>query len=124
MIGIVSVLSLLSIRYHYTEATVPAEATYQVVGSLLKEIHSWTFMLGINTFLYSFLLFRYEIVPAKLAGLGIISSVLIFIAAVLEIFGIISQLSIPGVALAFPIFVYEIVLSIWLITSGLYCKNS
>lgn len=123
MIGIVSVLSLLSISQNYTVEQAHFE-TYEIVAQALKAAHKWTFMLGpnfmlgINTFLYSYLLYRSRLTPRKLSILGIVSATLIMIAAILEIFGIIHQVSTIGLLLAFPIFIYEMSLAIWLIAKG------
>jgi len=53
-----------------------------------------------------------------LSVLGILSALFIFIAALLEMFGVIKQISVPGVLLAFPIFLYEMILAVWLIVKG------
>ena len=61
-IGLVSILGLLSLSMHYETGTLTNE-TVQAAGFLLQSFHRWTFMLGpnlmlgINTFLYSYLLF-------------------------------------------------------------------
>lgn len=123
MIGIVSVLSLLTISQNYTVDQTHFES-YEIIGHVLKATHSWTFMLGpnfmlgINTFLYSYVLYRSKLIPEKLAMLGMLSAVLVFIAALLEMFGSILQVSLLGFLLAFPIFIYEMSLAIWLIFKG------
>lgn len=120
MIGIVSILTLLSVSYDYVAHPDHLE-TYIVVAQALKSLHDWTFMLGpnfmlgINTFLYSYVLYVSGLVPGKLSMLGMISATLIFMAALLEIFGVIDQLSTVGFLMAFPIFLYEMSLAIWLI---------
>jgi hypothetical protein len=50
--------------------------------------------------------------------MGLAGATLILIAALLEMFGIILQLSIWGAVLALPVFAYEITLAIWLIVKG------
>jgi hypothetical protein len=45
-------------------------------------------------------------------------SALIFLAALLEMFGVIDQVSAWGVILALPIFANEMILAVWLITRG------
>lgn len=123
MIGIVSILSLLSISQNYTAEQANFES-YGIVADTLKSAHKWTFMLGpnfmlgINTFLYSYLLYRSKLIPRNLSILGIVSAKLVFIAALLEMFGIIHQVSTTGFLLAFPIFIYEMSLAIQLIFKG------
>lgn len=124
VIGIISVLSLLTLSQNYSIVEQANTETYKAIGATLKAIHSWcfmlgpNFMLGINTMLYSCALYQSNLIPKKIASLGMISSVLIFIAALLEIFGIILQISTMGILLALPIFVYEMTLAIWLIVKG------
>src|SRR3954447_7571817 len=45
-VGIISVLSLLTLSQEFVAAGAPDTASYQASGILLKAIHDWTFMLG------------------------------------------------------------------------------
>ena len=124
LIGIVSVLALLSLSRSYTSETAPDIAAFQTAGTILKAIHDWTFilgplfMLGINTFIYSYVFYRTNLVPGKLAILGITGAVLVFISAPLAMLGIVTMLSVWQVLMALPIAVYEMVLAVWLIMRG------
>ncbi|NEM98507.1 DUF4386 domain-containing protein [Pontibacter burrus] len=124
LVGIVSVLALLSLSQMYTSTPAPDTATYAAMGGVLKAIHGWTFMLGpnfmlgINTFIYSYVFFKTDLVPRKLAAIGMVSAICIFIAAILELFGVIPQISAWGVLLAMPVFAFEMVLAFWLIRVG------
>ncbi len=124
LVGIVSVLALLSLSHSYTNTTHLDLTAYQTTGTALRAIHDWTFilgplfMLGINTFLYSYVFYQSKLVPGKLAILGIGGAVLVFISAPLVMFGIISLLSVWQVLLALPIASYEMILALWLITKG------
>ncbi len=121
MIGIVSILTVLSISEHYTNSTISDKSHAQNLGLVFIALHKWTFMLGpnfmlaINTFLYSFVFYKTGIIPLYLSWLGLASAFLIMIAAILELLGIIEQLSIWGVILALPIAAYELILAIRLI---------
>ncbi len=124
LVGLVSILALLTLGQFY--ATTPAHnmAAFQVGGVILKAIHDWTFMLGpnfmlgINTFLYSYIFFQSKLVPSQLSILGMIAALLIFCAALLEMFGAILQLSVWSALLALPVFIYEMTLAVWLIRKG------
>lgn len=128
MIGIVSILSLLSLSQSYKMGQINL-ATYEIVANTLKAAHSWTFMLGpnfmlgINTFLYSYLLFCSRLIPKKISILGMISASILFITSILELYSIIHQVSTVGFLLAFPIFIYEMSLAIWLIFKGFNQKT-
>ena len=123
-IGIVSVLALLTLSQSFVAAGALNIASYQAVGTALIAIHNWTFMLGpnlmlgINTFLYSYLLYISRLVPKPIATWGLIGATLIFLAALLEISGIILQVSAWGGILAIPVATFEMILAVWLIFKG------
>ncbi|WP_290792374.1 DUF4386 domain-containing protein [Flavihumibacter sp. UBA7668] len=124
LIGIVSILTILSICNDYATASEDKIASLQSFGNTLKVVHGWTFilgphfMLGINTFIYSFIFYRTKLVPRKLSILGIAGAVLILLAALFEIFGLISHFSVQTVLLAIPIAVFEMALATRLIARG------
>lgn len=123
-IGVISVLTLLSLSRDFVNATSPDVSVYETSGGVLKAIHSWTFilgpnfMLGINTFLYNYLFYKSGLVPTKLAVLGLTAASLVFTAAILEMFDAILQISAWGAILSFPQFIYEMTLAVWLIVKG------
>lgn len=75
-------------------------------------------MLGVNTILYSYLLFRTRLVPRPLALFGMVTAVLVFTAGLLEMFGAIEPYSAAKGFLALPVGVYEMSLAAWLIVKG------
>ncbi|MFC5528379.1 DUF4386 domain-containing protein [Cohnella yongneupensis] len=101
-VGVISVLSLLTLSQDYIAAGAPDIASYQVWGTLLKAMHNWTFMLGpnfflgINTMMYSYIFYKSKLVPRFIPLLGMTGSALIFLTALLEMFGIIDQVSAWG----------------------------
>jgi hypothetical protein len=125
LIGILSVLALLALSRSYTHAADPDEAVFETGGATLKAIRDLTFilgpnfLLGINTFIYSYVFYRSGLVPRKLSVFGLTAASLIFVAALLELFGIFRQVSVPGAVLSFPIFVFELVLAARLIRKGM-----
>ncbi|MUK88234.1 DUF4386 family protein [Ornithinibacillus sp. L9] len=119
-IGLVSILGLLQLS-GYSEGS---GENLLAVGSTLQAFHGWTFMLGpnlmlgLNTFLYSYLLFQTRLVPKSLALFGMVTAVMVFIAGVLEMFGIVEPLSTTKGLIALPVGVYEMSLAVWLIVKG------
>ena len=101
-IGIISILSLLTLSREYAAAGSPDIASYQASGTLLKAIHKWTFllgpnfMLGINTMMYSYIFYKSKLVPRFIPILGMTGATLVFICAFLVMFGVIEQVSIWG----------------------------
>lgn len=125
MIGILSVLTALAISEHYANGVIADKDNAQNLMLTFISLHKWTFMLGpnfmlaINTFLYSFVFIKTDVLPKNLARLGIFASFLIMLAAVLEMFGIIQQISVCGILLALPIALYEMTLAIWFLVKGI-----
>lgn len=123
-IGTVSVLAALSVSQHYANGAIADKTMAAAIGLTFKAIHKWVFIMGpnfmlaVNTFLYSYVFFKTGLVPKPLATLGLIASGLIMLAAWLEMFAVIDQLSTWGVSLALPIAVYEMTLAVWLIVKG------
>ncbi|MBD0380915.1 DUF4386 domain-containing protein [Paenibacillus sedimenti] len=128
-IGIISVLSLLSLSQEYAAASAPDIASYQVSGTLLKAVHDWTFMLGplfmlgINTMMYSYIFYKSKLVPRFIPILGMTGATLVFINALLVMFGVVEQISVWGL-LAVPIAANEMILAVWLIVKGFNKSSS
>lgn len=116
LISIISMLSIVSLSHQYMHQTGDA-TSLQANAGILKTIHGWSFilgphfMLGVNTFIYSSLFYRSELVPRRLALVGMTGAVLIFIASILEMFFIIPTFSVYVIVMALPIAVYEMVLA-------------
>ncbi|MFC5448648.1 DUF4386 domain-containing protein [Paenibacillus aestuarii] len=123
-IGIISVLSLLTLSRAFIASGASDMISFQVSGTVLKAIHDWTFllgpnfMLGINTMMYSYLFYRSRLVPRFIPILGMTGAVLVFVCALLVMFGVIEQVSTWGGILALPVAVNEMTLAIWLIVKG------
>jgi hypothetical protein len=124
LVGIVSVLSLLTLSHSYTTTGNPDNSIYKAIGIIGKAFHDWTFilgpkfLLGVNTFIYSYFFYKTELVPKKLSLLGLTGACLVFINSLLEMFGVIASLSVGDFLLAFPIAIYEMILAGWLIAKG------
>lgn len=122
-IGIVAVLSLLTLSQDFVTAGSDASGFY-AAGSLLLAAKDWTFILGplfflgINTLMYSYLLYKSKLVPRPLAILGLTGATLVFGDALLVMFGAFPQLSVWAMVLALPIAAYEMILAGWLIVKG------
>ncbi|MEH7116656.1 DUF4386 domain-containing protein [Neobacillus vireti] len=123
-IGIISVLSLLTLSREFVAAGDSDIASFQASGILLKAVHDWTFllgpnlMLGINTMMYSYIFYKSKLVPRFIPILGITGATLILVAALLEMFGIIQQVSVWGGMMAVPVAANEMILAVWLIAKG------
>lgn len=125
LIGLVSVLAMLTLSSVYVNTKSPDLSNFLIIGAVFKGVHHWAFilgpnfMLGINTFIYSYVFYQSKMIPSRLSILGIIAAVFILVASGLEMFGVILQISVPGIMLAIPVFVYEMSLAMWLIIKGI-----
>lgn len=123
-IGIVAVLSLLTLSQDLVAAAAPDASAYHASGTLLRAVYTWTsmlgplFLLGVNTLMYSYLLYKSKLVPRPLAVLGLTGATLVLGAALLVMFRVAPQLSVWVILLALPIAAYEMILAVWLIVKG------
>lgn len=125
MIGTVSILTALSISGYYESGSIKNEDDATNLMFAFVGVHKWTFILGpnfmlaINTALYSAIFLKTKAIPRNLSKLGILASLLIMTAAILELFGIIEQISTWGILLAVPIAMFEMTLAVWFIFKGI-----
>lgn len=124
LIGTLSILAILSISKSYLNGDIVDRSIANSIGLTFVGLHKWSFMIGpnfmlaINTFIYSYVFFKTKMVPPMLSKLGLFASILIMIAAILELFSIIDQISIWGILLALPIATYEMTLAVWLLKNN------
>ncbi|WP_217560529.1 DUF4386 domain-containing protein [Paenibacillus sp. GbtcB18] len=129
VIGIVCILGLLRLSVYYDVASSASGTNLEPIGLLLQDIYHWTamlgpnFMLGINTGLYSYLLYRAGYVPKPLAIFGMATAVMVFIAGLLQMFGIVGPYSAAKGLIALPVGVYEMSLAVWLMVKGFHREN-
>ncbi|GMK37780.1 hypothetical protein PCCS19_08340 [Paenibacillus sp. CCS19] len=124
IVGIISVLSLLTLSRDFTAAAPADPAFYHASGTLLVAIHDWTFllgpnfMLGINTMMYSYIFYRSGLVPRFLSILGMTGGALVLAAALFEMFGVFEQVSVWGGLLSLPVAANEMTLAVILLARG------
>jgi uncharacterized protein DUF4386 len=120
-IGAVSLMALLPLGHQFAGSTVIERASLSAVGEVLLGAREAAAVAGVLAFivgalLYSWLLFRSNLVPRWLSGWGIAALFLVMAACLLALF---NQRPVTSyVILAAPIGVQEIVLALWLIVRG------
>ena len=121
IVGVVSLLSLLTLGQQFTTAGVADRTLLQAIGNLLVSIRDnaalvavFAFCLG--AFMYYYLFFQSRLIPRWLSGFGIVAIILMMAACVLALFS--GNLITSYIPLAAPIGVQEIVLGVWLIVKG------
>ena len=129
MLGLVGILGLYTMSGAFATGQLTQAADLAATGVAFQSLHRWTFvlgpnlMLGINTTIYSYLLFKSRLVPRPLAVFGMITAVMVFAAGILDLFGIIAPDSAAKGIIALPVGVYEISLAVTLIFQGLRRKS-
>jgi hypothetical protein len=123
-VGVISVLSLLTLSREFVAAGAPDPSSFHSSGIILKAIHDWTFMLGplfmlgINTVMYSYIFYKTKLVPRFISILGMTGATCVFICSLFVMFGVFPQISFWGAVLAVPVAANEMILAVWLIVKG------
>jgi hypothetical protein len=122
LIGILSVLSIATLRQGFTGADA---AAYQTVGKALVAIHDWTFLLGPgfvvgvgNGLILGYLMYRSGLVPRGMAMLGLVGGPLICLSGIAVMFDLIEPDSALQIIAVVPEFFWELLLGIYLMVKG------
>jgi hypothetical protein len=122
--GIIPLLAVVTLRQDLAGAAGTDPATLTTVGSALVAVHDWTFLLGpnlvlgVNTVLMAYLMYRSGLVPRFIGVLGLVGGPLIFVSGTAVLFGLYEQVSVLGMVTALPVFAWEICLAVRLVTKG------
>jgi len=122
LVGTLSLLTLLSLGQDYAKAGAETASQFRVAGVLLLALQKWAgFVLGVIAFclgasMYYLVLFRTRLVPRWLSGWGLAALATLLVMVIFVMFG--REPSGMMLALAFPIFLQELVLAVWLIVKG------
>jgi Domain of unknown function (DUF4386) len=121
-VGILSLMAVVTLRKDVGAA---GGDTLVIAGRSLVAIHDWTFLLGPgwvvgvgNGLILGYLMYRSELVPRRMAMLGLIGGPLIILTGTLVLFNVIEPGSpVQGIATA-PEFLWELSLGIYLVVKG------
>lgn len=127
LIGLVSLLSLLTLGQQFTTAGAADRAALQAISDLLVSVRDLAGLVAVFAFcvggaMYYYLLFQSRLIPRWLSGWGIVAIILMLTACVLATFS--GNPITSYVPLAAPIGLQEIVLGIWLIAKGFNSSES
>ncbi len=122
LVGIVSMLAVVTLQRNPSAGS---EATLGSLAYTLAAIKDWTFLLGPgfvvgigNGLLLGYLMYRSELVPRRLAMLGLIAGPLIFIPGIAVMFGVAQQGGpLQGITTV-PEFIWELSLGIYPLVWG------
>ena len=121
MVGLVCLLSLLTLGQQFTSALAADRASLQAIGDSLVSVHDHAGLAGVfafclGAFMYYYLFFQSRLIPRWLSGFGIVAIILMMAACVLALFS--GNPITSYIPLAAPIAVQEMVLAVWLIVKG------
>ena len=121
MVGLVCLLSLLTLGQQFTTAGAADRTPLQAIGNLLVSVRDHAALLAVfafclGAFMYYCLLFQSRLIPRWLSGFGIVAIILIQVACLLALFS--GNRITSYIPLAAPIGVQEMVLAVWLIVKG------
>jgi Domain of unknown function (DUF4386) len=125
VIGLISVLSVVTLRQDLAGAAGADAATLTTVGRSLVAVHDQTFLLGPafcagfgTGLLLGYLMYRSGLVPRRMALLGLIGGPLAFATATAVLFGAYEQSSATNFIFTIPEILWEASLGIYLIVKG------
>jgi hypothetical protein len=124
-VGILAVLTLVTVRQDYAAAGDQSAAGLAVVGNAFLAMQEWTFNLGPafvvgvgNGCILGWMMFRTGLVPRRLALLGLVGGTLIIVSGSAAVLHLIE----PGGAIqtlsAAPEFFWELGLGLYLVVKG------
>lgn len=120
-IGIVSLLAVVTLRRSATGAA----PTLVAIGKSLVAIHDWTFVLGPgfvvgigNGLILGYLMYRSELVPRRMAMLGLVGGPLICVSGIAVVLHVIEKGSTGQLIATIPEFFWELSLGIYLLVKG------
>ncbi len=123
-VGIVSLLSLLTVSKEFVNAGAPNSSYFQTLGASLLAGYHWVYYVGavvafgLGALMYYYIFYQTRLVPRWLSGWGLVAATLIIAASVLVMFNVIGLFSMFQAVLILPIAVQEMALAVWLIVRG------
>jgi hypothetical protein len=124
VIGVVSLLSVVTLRQDLAGAAGADARSLVTVGRSLVAIRDWTFLLGpslvpgVNALLLGYLLYRSGLVPRPIPVLGLIGAPLLIASATATLFRSNHPVTVLAAIATVPIFLWELSLGVWLVVKG------
>jgi hypothetical protein len=120
---VVCLLVLVAVSRESASAGAAASSAYEAAAALvmaardsLGEVAVLAF--GLGALMYYGVFYRSRLVPRWLSAWGLVAIASVMVSGVLVMLGLVAPMSTPQLVLAFPIFLQEMVLAVWLIAKG------
>lgn len=124
-VGILSVLTLVTMRQDFSDAVGEQSAGLATVGHALVSLQEWTFQLGPafvvgvgNGILLGYMMYRSGMVPRRMAMLGLVGGPLICLSGAAVILGLVTPNGTVQVLASIPEFFWELSFGVYLIVRG------
>jgi hypothetical protein len=124
MVGVVSLLAVVTLRQDLAGATGADSATLITTGESLVAVRNWTFLFGpslmaaLNALLLGTLMYRSRLVPRIIPMMGLVGAPVLLVATIAVLFGHIEQFSaVAGIA-ALPVAAWEFSLGVYMVVKG------
>jgi hypothetical protein len=125
LVGIMSVVSIVSVSDSVAGATGAEATALDVQGNSLAATYDWAFLFGPglvvgfgNGLMLGYLMYRSGLVPRRMAMLGLIGGPMLILSFVLTLFGVYENGSAPSFLLALPEIAWEASLGIYAAWKG------
>jgi hypothetical protein len=120
---VVCLLLLVTLSQESANAGAAASSAYEVPAVLLMAARDSlgevaVLAFGLGALMYYWVFYQSRLVPRWLSAWGLVAIPLVMLSALLVMFQRIDNFSTTQLVLAFPIFVQEMVLAVWLIAKG------
>jgi hypothetical protein len=120
---VVCLLVLVALSREAANTGAAGSSAYEVPGALLmaardalSEVSVAAF--GIGALMYYGVFYRSRLMPRWLSAWGVVAIVMLMTSGVLVMLGLAEPMSTTQIVLAFPIFLQEMVMAVWLIARG------
>ena len=124
LVGVVSILSVVTLQQHFAGATGAQEQALGVTGESLVAMRQWTFLLGpgvmagVNDLLLGYILYRSGLVGRVIPIIGLVGGPLVLVSDLATILGVWGQTSGFGFLFALPVAVFELSVGVYLTVKG------
>jgi hypothetical protein len=124
ILGVISILLLLTLSQEFVKAGAPESSHYQVLGGLLRAgrdmVNHVAMILAhsLGGLMLCYLLYKTKLVPQWLSGWGIVGATLTIVASLLVMFRLIGIITPIYILLNLPVALQEMVVAVWLIVKG------
>ncbi len=124
IIGVISLLLLLTLSQEFVKAGAPESSYFQTFGGLLRTGRdlvnhvAMILALSLGGLMFYYIFYQTKLVPQWLSGWGLIGTTLTILSSLLLMFRLIELMSTTYLVLNLPMALQEMVLAVWLIVKG------